>query len=80
MGREVDYISEASAAKYSVVSRTSRPTAGCRIWLSNRRLADIQGLISFWRAHNANAVAALSQQSDVELLYLPEESAFEWWR
>lgn len=37
-------------------------------------------LIESWRLHNESAVAALSQEKDVEMRYLPEERATEWWR
>ncbi len=37
-------------------------------------------LIDSWKLHNERAVAALSHEQDVEIRYLPEEDATEWWR
>jgi len=37
-------------------------------------------LIESWRQHNKRAVRALSQEKDVEMRYLSEESATDWWR
>jgi hypothetical protein len=44
--------------------------------------ADASHLIESWRLHNERAVRALSQEKEdpVEMRYLPEERATEWWR
>ena len=45
--------------------------------------ADAKSLIASWRAHNAKAVAGmteLAKDREIELHYLPEQSATDWWR
>jgi len=47
-----------------------------------RESANAERLIASWRAHNSRGVTALAGERDdpVELLYLPEGRATEWWR
>lgn len=44
--------------------------------------ADASHLIHSWRLHNERAVKAMSQEKEdvIEMRYLPEERATEWWR
>lgn len=45
--------------------------------------ADAARLIASWRAHNAKAMRAIAdvaKEEDMELHYLPEQRATEWWR
>jgi hypothetical protein len=45
--------------------------------------ADASHLIESWRAHNARAMGAMTEvakEEDMELHYLPEPRATEWWR
>ncbi|HET6979876.1 MAG TPA: hypothetical protein VFI24_26325 [Pyrinomonadaceae bacterium] len=46
-----------------------------------REPANADRLIASWRSHNSRAMAALAAEKDdpVELLYLPEQQATEWW-
>jgi hypothetical protein len=45
--------------------------------------ANASHLIASWRAHNAKAMGAMTEvakEEDMELHYLPEDSATAWWR
>lgn len=45
--------------------------------------AEAERLITSWRAHNAKALGAMAEvakEEDMELHYLPEQRATEWWR
>jgi hypothetical protein len=45
--------------------------------------AEASRLITSWRAHNARAMGAMTEtakEEDMELHYLPEDSATAWWR
>ncbi len=45
--------------------------------------ADASHLIDSWRSHNAKAMGAMTdvaKEEDMELHYLPEPRATEWWR
>ena len=45
--------------------------------------ADASHLIASWRSHNAKAMGTMTEvakEEDMELHYLPEQSATEWWR
>jgi hypothetical protein len=47
----------------------------------NVKAADVSRLVESWRRHNERAVSALSQEKEgVEMRYLPEERATEWWQ
>lgn len=48
-----------------------------------KSLADASQLIASWRSHNAKAMGAMVQaakEEGMELHYLPEQCATEWWR